>query len=471
VIDPGKQKATAIRGIAVLDVGSSNTKLTLFDTSLNSVEEEVVPSVHRAGPPYASIDPEAVVGFAARVLPEFDSVLPIDRIVPCAHGSGLACLDENGELALPIMDYEAEPPDEIVEGYARIEPPYAEVFAPTNPGALTLGRQLFWQESAFPEPFSRVKTIVPWGQYLGFRLSGALASEVTALGAQTHLWDVRANQYSALVRARGWEQLFAPLRPAFDTLGSLLPPIRGLGVRGDGRVLVGVHDSNANYLRYLASGIERFTLLSTGTWIIGFDSHARLEDLDARFDIVSNTTVMSQPVACCRFMGGREYQLVAAGAPPHAASVAALRRIVAAGIYALPSFTDSGGPMPGTGGKGKVVGPLSGTEAERATLALLYCALMSAESLGHVGVNGDIIVDGPFAESPLYCSVLAKLFPEHTVHASEVRNGTSVGAAVLALMRPDGRLPERPVELRRVDPLDVDELAGYRRRWFDAGKP
>lgn len=463
-----KQDCATPRGIAVLDVGSSNTKLTLFAADLHPIEEEVISSVHVAGPPYTAIDPEPVVSFAKRMLPRLDTVLPIDRIVPCAHGSGLACLDDNGGLALPIMDYEAEPPDDVVEAYARIEPAYGEVFAPTNPAALTLGRQLLWQESLFPEPFSRVKTIVPWAQYVGFRLSGTLASEVTALGAQTHLWDVRGNCYSSLARARGWDRLFAPLRAAFDTLGSLLPEYCGSGMRGNGSVLVGIHDSNANYLRYLASGLKHFTLLSTGTWIIGFDSHARLEDLDPRFDIVSNTTVMGKPVACCRFMGGREYELIAEGAPPRAASVTELRRIVASSIFALPSFSDSGGPMPGTGGKGKLIGTLTGSDAERATLALLYCGLMSAESLGHVGVSKDIVIDGPFAESPLYCAVLANLFPENTVLASGTRNGTSVGAAILGLIRSDGQLPIQPVELRRVDATDVCGLVDYRQRWLGA---
>ena len=80
--------------------------------------------------------------------------LPVDVIVPCAHGSALALLDEAGALALPVMDYLAEPPAEIVAAYREIAPPFAEVFCPVNPMALTLGLQLFWQETAFPEDFA-----------------------------------------------------------------------------------------------------------------------------------------------------------------------------------------------------------------------------------------------------------------------------------------------------------------------------
>lgn len=453
------------RGIAVLDAGYTNTKLTLFDADLCPIAAETEPSVHRPGPPYAAIDPEPVVAFAARLIGQFDTKLPVDRVVPCAHGSGLACLDQTGNLALPVMDYEAEPPGEVVDAYAELEPPFPEVFAPTNPAALTLGRQLLWQQTAFPEAFSRIKTILPWGQYLTFRLTGVEASEVSALGAQTHLWDISANRFSSLAHACGWDRRFAAIRRAYETLGQLLPQFRCQGFRGDGQVLVGVHDSNANYLRYLATGLDRFTLLSSGTWIIGFDSHAKIETRDPRYDIVSNTTVFGKPVACSRFMGGREFEIVAAGAVPEAANTSELQRIVDSGVYALPSFTHSGGPMPGTGGQGRVVGPTTGSEAERATLAALYCALMSAEALDHVGSSGDIVIDGPFARSSLYCAVLAALFPSRTVYASEMRNGTSAGAALLALIGSDEGLPKCSVDLRRIAPAPVAALTGYRERW------
>jgi hypothetical protein len=65
----------------------------------------------------------------------------------------------------------------------------------------------------------------------------------------------------------------------------------------------------------------------------------------------------------------------------------------------------------------------------------------------------------------LYCAVLAALFPARTVRASAMHNGTSAGATLLAVMGPDGRLPEHPVELRRVRPAPVAGLTTYRERW------
>src|SRR5215208_7002812 len=94
-----------LRGIAVVDAGATNIKLALFDADGALIAERKGPSRHLPGPPYAHLDPEAVVELCRTALPELDRILPIDQIVPCAHGSALACLKADGALALPVMDY------------------------------------------------------------------------------------------------------------------------------------------------------------------------------------------------------------------------------------------------------------------------------------------------------------------------------------------------------------------------------
>jgi len=360
------------RGIAVIDVGATSIKIVLFDGEGRLVEERKTAARHCPPPPYAHLDPEPMVAFCRASLPELDRILPLDAIAPAAHGAALACLKEDGSLALPVMDYAAEPPLDIVAAYRRIEPPFSEVFSPLLPMALTHGLQLFWQETAFPELFRDIATIMPWIQYVGFRLSGARASEISSLSCQSQLMDVRHNRFSSLARARHWDRLFPPLIRAWETIGSLKPEFRGDAFRGEARVLAGVHDSNANYLRYLAAGLGDFTLLSTGTWIIGFDTATAIDQLDEARDTVSNTDVLGRPVASCRFFGGREFEIVAQDATAGAASLAAVIRLIARATFALPSFTDSGGPMPGTGGSGRIIGPPPQSAEERSSLAALY---------------------------------------------------------------------------------------------------
>lgn len=452
------------QGIVVADVGYTNTKLVLFDDTCRPVAERRIASRHVEGPPYRHIDPEPVVALFREALPDLDRILPVDAIIPCAHGAALACLDAEGELALPVMDYTCEPPAAIVSAYRRIMPSFAEAGCPLLPMAITHGLQLYWQQQAWPEQFSRVTRIVPWIQYVGFRLCGRAVTEISSMSCQTHLMDTRRHALSSLVRQCGWESLFPPMSRAWEPIGDLLPAFRGSGFRGRGQVLAGVHDSTANFMRYVCAGTGRFTLVSTGTWSISFDPATPFEALDPARDTNTNTDVLGRTVCCSRFFGGKEFEMIAGDAPASAASRDMVARMVTKGIMALPSFTDSGGPMPGTGGRGRVEGDAPETPEEKASLAALYCAQMVSEQLDAVSSRSDIIIDGPFAQNPVLMAVLAQLRSGQRVLASDLRDGTTVGAALLALVD-DGRLPSVALRLNPVSPAHIPGLEAYHATW------
>ena len=454
----------APRGIAVVDVGATNTKIALFGADGQARAERKAPSRHVDGPPYRRIDPEPVFELLRKELPELDRILPVDVVVPCAHGAALACLKEDGSLALPIMDYLAQPPARVVARYQEIAPPFSEVFAALLPMALTHGLQLFWQQQEHAKAFEQVATILSLIQYATYRLCGAKASEISALSSQSHLISVRDNDFSSLAKRFGWERLFPPIRSAWEAAGELLPEYKGASFRGRGRVLIGVHDSNANYLRYLCAGFRRFTLLSTGTWVIGFAPSTPIDSLEMERDTATNTDVFGRPVASCRFFGGREFECVAEGASGDIATIADSERLIGQGTMALPSFTDSGGPLPGTGGKGRIIGPLPTTPEAKASLASLYCAQMVAESLDAVGSRDDIVVDGPFARNMTFMRLLAAMRPEQRVKVSDMRDGTTAGAACLALFAGD-RLPHVDLSLMEAEPAKVAQLERYRLQW------
>jgi sugar (pentulose or hexulose) kinase len=458
------------RGTLVLDVGSTNTKLVLFDGAGRLLRERRAESRHVPGPPYQSLDPEPALALLADALPDFDAAIPVDVIVPCAHGSALALLDEAGRLALPVMDYFAEPPAAIAKEYREIVPPFSEVFCPANPMALTLGLQLFWQETIFPEDFARVRTIVPWGQYFAWRMTGRAVSGNTELGAQTQLVDVAHGGFSSLARRHGWDRLFAPSVRPYETVGTLKPEFCRAPLAGRHEVKAGIHDSNANYLRYLAAGLGDFTLLSTGTWIIIFDTRSDIRNLDPRRDTATNTDLFSRPVACSRFMGGLELAAIEAGAPTGSGTAQALSALIGRRTFALPSFSDSGGPMPGTGGQGRVVGPPPQSAAERAALGALYCALMVDQSLAAVDSRSDIIIDGPFGQNGLFAAALAALRAPQRLLRSDLRDGTAAGAALLARISGEADMPRLSIDLTPVEPLEGAGLLAYRGEWLAQAK-
>ena len=64
-------------------------------------------------------------------------------------------------------------------------------------------------------------------------------------------------------------------------------------------------------------------------------------------------------------IGGREFETLNQGANADAASLVTVSALVTRGTFALPSFSASGGPLPGTGGQGRIEGPPPGTAEER----------------------------------------------------------------------------------------------------------
>ena len=452
------------RGIAVVDAGKTNTKIVLFGLDGKPRAERKVASLNHEGPPYRAIDSAPLLALCRTALPELDAILPIDVVVTSAHGAALACLGEDGALALPVMDYNAEPPPEIIAAYRKVQPPFEEVYSPLLPMALTHGLQLFWQQQAFPEDFARIRTVVPWIQYVAYLLSGKLVTEISGMACQTHLMNIRDGGYSSLVKRMGWEPLFPPLAKAWETIGTLRGEFLGRNFRGRAQVLAGVHDSNANYLRYLAAGQEKFTLLSTGTWIIGFDTETSLASLNPEKDTVSNTDVLGNKVGCCRFFGGREFELLSGGASGGVATLAAVQEVINSATYALPSFSDGGGPVPHTGSRGKIVGDAPAGPEQKASLASLYCALMVTESLEALNSRHYIIVDGPISNNIVFLQVVAQLRQRQKVLASDLRDGTTAGAACLALM-PDGKLPHVHLSLIAIASQNLSNLDSYKQAW------
>ncbi len=455
----------AIPAVVVLDIGKTHVKLFAIAPHGGPVlSSRQVTNQSVEAEPYLHVDVDRIWAWLVDALSELAPRFEIEAIIPCAYGSTAVLIDDDG-LVLPMMDYEAEPPLDIVRDYAETAPVFAEVCCPINPGSLTLARQLFWQSRHFSEAFQQARWILPAAQYWAWRLTGRAATEVTSLGAQTQLWNPRTGTPTGLAEREGWARRFPPLRHAFDEIGPLdLALARHVGLRKPPPVLVGIHDSNANYARYLAAGLERFTLISSGTWLITFDTDLPLDRLQPDRDMVSNTDLEGRPVACTRFMGGREFAEIAGheglSTTP---GIADVEKIIGQGTMALPSFTDSGGPFPGTGGLGRIKGPLPATPEEKSALAALYVALVTDVDLDLLASAGDVVIDGSAAGNALYTGLLSVLRPQQKVMISRESDGTALGASLLWGWR--NRREPVLIELESVPPLQIPTLDRYKARW------
>jgi sugar (pentulose or hexulose) kinase len=225
----------------------------------------------------------------------------------------------------------------------------------------------------------------------------------------------------------GWTALMPPLVPAHAALGRLRPEIAAAtGLPADCEVLCGIHDSNASLLRYL--GNETGTVLSTGTWLIAAAFGAPLAGLREQADMLANTNALGRPVACMRFMGGREFGELA-GAAPVPCGFDDVERLVAQGTLALPCFAATGGPFAGRAGS--IDGPPPVDARERYALATLYCVLMTDYCLDALGVAGPLAVEGSFTANPWFGPLLAALRPQQPVSYSDDASGTTCGGWML----------------------------------------
>jgi sugar (pentulose or hexulose) kinase len=376
-------------------------------------------------------------------------------IVPIAHGAAAVLVDRAGEV-LAAPDYEDPCFDEVSAEYLPLRDHYSMTFSPNLPVGLNLGRQLFYLQTRRPELFQRAAHLLMYPQYWSWRLSGAMAVEVTSLGTHTDLWRPHEQAYSALARKQGWARMMPPQRFATDRLGRIRQSVvEQTGLSATCEVACGIHDSNASYLRFLMDRErEAFTVVSSGTWTIVMANRGDLRRLVEQRDMLANVNAFGAPVATARYMGGREYEAIARGTEEP--TVDALSEVMSQGSIALPSFA-SAGPFAGKQGRLESVESLTG--AQRASLATLYSALMTAVLIESLGAAGEIFVDGPLARNPLFAKLLAACVPVGTVRTYPEGGGTRVAAHLAGLPSP------APGPLQSVVPLRLPGLLEYQANW------
>ncbi|WP_349959360.1 FGGY-family carbohydrate kinase [Rhizobium sp. ZPR3] len=454
---------TAYRHIAVIDIGKTNAKVVVLDAGTGS-EVAVVKTGNSVlkTEPYPHYDIERLWHFIIEALKGFTVAPGFDAISITTHGASAVLLAADGSLAMPVLDYEHAYPQAVRDAYDRLRPEFAETFSPGLSVGLNIGAQIHYLKGSFPADFARVATILTYPQYWAFRLSGVAANEVTSLGCHTDLWNPTTQGYSSLVDTLCIRPLMAPVRSAFDALGSVLPTLAAeIGLARAVPVYCGIHDSNASLLPHLVENEAPFAVVSTGTWVISFGVGGDLEHLDPKRDALANVDAYGRAVPSARFMGGREFEILAAeiGTASPEAIEAALEPVIGKSLMLLPNVVEGSGPFPGS--KRRWIADNAANNAERLAAVSLYLALMTEACLGLIGARGSIFVEGPFALNRAYLKALSALTNTDVI-ALAGSTGTSQGAALLTGIRPGTTAENLPVRA---------ELAGlirYRQAWRDA---
>jgi len=441
--------------LAVADFGKTRTRLTVLSPSAQVLAGAEMDSgnFQRDG----LLDIDALTHWCEQALGDLYAQVPFAHLMPVTHGAAVVAL--RGGHALPVQDYEEDIDAFWSQRYDALRPPFAHTGSPSLPNGLNMGRQLYARANRDPD-FAAADTLLTYPQYWVWRWCGARGTDVSSLGCHTDLWQPRHNTWSALARAQHWHRKFPPLVVAGDIAAPLSADMaRRLHIRERIDVHWGAHDSNAALAAFLGAQ-EPFTLLSTGTWLVAFAIGGAATELDERRDTQWMVDVRGRPVACARFMAGREREHIAGDAP--AADSAALTELLRGDALALPRFAP-GGPFqhyaqPGNHFVGSVPDRVDG----RAALASLYIALMTDLMLDLIGARGAIHVEGPLASDAAALTALAGLRPAQTVYTTEascvLRGAARLTWGQHAVSTPPCRAIAAP---RSLQPL----LHARRRRW------
>lgn len=455
--------------VAVLDVGKTNAKLSLWTRGGRRLASVSRANADVETPRYRALDADGVQRWLIDSLTDFARDANIEAIVPIAHGAAAAVIADRG-LAAPPMSYESSLP--VDDAYTNARDVFEDTGSPRLPNGLNLAAQLRHLESVSPNLLSGEAQLVPYSQYWAWVLSGVAASELSSLGCHTDLWRPREARFSAMSEKAGWAKRFAPLRRADEVLGSVRPELAartGLSTRC--KIYCGAHDSNIAFYGARADPAlagRDVTVLSTGTWFVAMRApkfgDPGLDGLSAARDTLINVGVDGQLIPSARFMGGREMEALIGAedspmrTPEFAREIAPLSMgdVLASGAMVLPSFAPGVGPFPGSQGRWSG-GELQG--AARRAAAGIYLALVADTSLGLIGARDAIVVEGRFADDMSFLRMLAALRPDSDIYASRAEDGIACGA--LRLVDPQFT-PD--ISLTRIAPTEND-ISIYAARW------
>ena len=296
--------------IAVLDIGKTHAKVILFDAiklkelavfqSNNNILEDSL---------YPHFDVESLKAFIIKSLSELSKKFSVDSIFTSTHGACMALMSK-GKLALPVLDYEFQGPNQIKQEYDEIRPNFSQTGTPRMDAGLNLGAQLYWQNKFFSDDFAKVDQILFWPQFWSYWLSGIAASEISYASSHSDLWDIRQEKFIDL-NTYGIDTniKYPTLRSAATILGPLRKDLaHETGLPKNVPVYCGAHDSSLALVSASLNQPLPCTILSTGTWVTLFALGSNQTDIPEQPGLMISCDCFGNLVPNFRFPAGKIYE-------------------------------------------------------------------------------------------------------------------------------------------------------------------
>ncbi len=426
--------------IAIFDVGKTNKKLFLIDENYKIVFERsarFVETLDEDGEPCENLESlcSSVYDSLQQVMkmPEFE----IKAINFSTYGASFVYLDENGQPLTPLYNYLKTYPEELsADFYAKYggeEQVSLETASPIL-GSLNSGMQFYRLKKEQPEVFAKVKWALHLPQYLSFLVTGRAVADITSIGCHTQLWDFTKDQYHNWVVEEGLLEKFGEFTPADSSRDTVYEG-------GQFKVGVGLHDSSAALIPYLANFTTPFILLSTGTWCINLNpfNQEPLTPEQLKQDCLCYMHFKGKAVKASRIFAGNEHEIQLKRITDHFDRAAYLFKHIKfnAPLFfkLLGKFPENQYPQSEFSTSSAFVNRdlTSFKTAEEAYHQLMYDLVKqqvySLNLILNPGVTR-IFVDGGFGKNAIYMHLLAISLPHIEVYASSVSQATAIGTAL-----------------------------------------
>jgi sugar (pentulose or hexulose) kinase len=419
--------------IAIFDVGKTNKKLFLFDEHYRIVYEKTLQfkeTVDADGDPCENLEALTVWGRDSIKelidLGEFD----IKALNFSAYGASFVHIDDAGKPVTGLYNYLKPFPEELKKKfYDDYGGEMSVAIATASPvlGNLNSGMQLYWLKHRHPEVFDRIQYSLHLPQYLSYLITGEAFSDITSIGCHTNLWDFKQNTYHEWVKKEGILEKLAPLHPSSEV-------VEARAFWKDFKVGVGLHDSSAALIPYLACFTEPFILISTGTWCITlnpFNKHP-LTETELKQDCLCYMSYRGDAVKASRLFAGNEHETETKRIAQHYKTTPDFYKTIQYDEKIIKTLTGEKPAMPDIKFSERSLKEYKNYTIayHRLMLDIMWQQLASTRLVIQDDNVSRIFVDGGFSKNPIYMHLLSEAFPELEVFAASVAQATAVGAAL-----------------------------------------
>jgi sugar (pentulose or hexulose) kinase len=457
---------SAIPVIAIFDIGKTNKKLFLFDEDYKIVYEEtaaVAETVDEDGDPCDSLENLHAFVFNGLQKAFQNKAFEVKAVNFSTYGASFVHLNDDGVPVTPLYNYLKSYPKELLQQfYATYGGEQSFSLATASPvlGHLNSGMQLYWLKYCKPYLFKKISHSLHLPQYMSYLLSRNYFSELTSIGCHTNLWDFTKQAYHTWVYQEGIAEKLAPIVPPSHVVSTSVR-------NGTYSVGVGLHDSSAALIPYLAYCNEPFLLLSTGTWCISLNpfNQTLLTADELAQDCLCYLTYEGKPVKASRLFAGNEHEQQIKRLADHFEKPLSYYKSVSLNTELLRQPPNDAAPATDTGEKLVSLQESSFAERDLATfssyeeayhqlMADLVAQQVKSTQLVLKGAPvKKLFVDGGFSNNPIYMHFLSEAFPELEVYAAKMAQASALGAALAIHTAWNSKaVPEGLVETKRYLP-------------------